>query len=461
MKKHITSIIAFLGSLMRPVEILANEAKEAASEFFFVNQFLPDKDNWVQLSPFGDFANRDRKGKTVIQRFRKEDAEEICNNFNGIARKIRQPLGMPFFVGHPDHPAFAGKAGHNDTASKGRGKAMEARHDANCSVCREFANTKQPCPDHGLFVKMDWNPHGSEIIANQEYHGHSVNWSAVPDGIENGVQIFRPISVKSTGFTNEPAIPVAPITMANAEQVEDTSELQVANATLTTERDEARAGCLKFEIALAEAMGVLLGNAETLKDDPDAKEDHADFISWLHSLLGTDPKEGVEPLKAALNDKIEKAGALDRVKKARTAVEEAHKRHSKASQALEEKLANARRNAATIAVDGLIKSGHILSADKETRITELANAEDIAAATAALANAKPIIKTTARTANLAGKKVSLKETSSRTAAFSDLMVKRAEQFPNEDYATRFKAVGESDEGKVLMAQMKRPGGEEE
>ena len=199
------------------IEHFANEATAAACDLFFANAFQADKDHWVQVSPFGDFANVDKKGARIIQRFRKEDAEAICNEFNGAARKILQPLGTPFYVGHPDHPRFKGQPGHTDTAAKGRGKEMAVRHSAECSVCNEFANSGTPCGDHGLFMRVKWNPEGEHLISNEAFHGHSVNWSAVPEGKENGAAIFRPVRVKSIGFTNEPAIPVAPASLANEE----------------------------------------------------------------------------------------------------------------------------------------------------------------------------------------------------------------------------------------------------
>ncbi|HEX4083334.1 MAG TPA: hypothetical protein VHY22_00380, partial [Chthoniobacteraceae bacterium] len=200
---------------------LANEAGKVAITLFLPNQFPPrneGQDHWVQLSPFGDFGNT--HGATrVIQRFRKEDAAHICNEFNSTLRRVTQPLGMPFYIGHPDHPRFAGQAGHEDTRAYGRGKEMEVRHDGRCAACAAFANAAgadaAPCQEHGLFVRMHWNDDGVRLIANESFHGHSVNWAAIPDGKENGVHVYRPVRVKSAGFTNEPNIPVRPASLAN------------------------------------------------------------------------------------------------------------------------------------------------------------------------------------------------------------------------------------------------------
>ena len=200
---------------------LANEARPASVTLFLPNQLSPvqsGQDHWVQLSPFGDFANATGASR-VIQRFRHEDARHICDEFNSTIRRVTQPLGMPFYIGHPDHPRFKGQPGHADTRAYGRGKEMQVRHDPACPACAAFANATSdtPCQDHGLFVKMHWNDDGARLISNESFHGHSVNWAAVPDGMEKGVQVFRPIRVKSAGFTNEPNIPVRPASLANSD----------------------------------------------------------------------------------------------------------------------------------------------------------------------------------------------------------------------------------------------------
>ena len=178
----------------------------------------------MQLSPFGDFGNVSGKAR-VIQRFRKEDAEHICNEFNSAIRRVTQPLGMPFYIGHPDHPRFKGQPGHEDTRAYGRGKEMQVRHDAGCAACAAFANAKSeadgsaapPCQDHGLFVRMHWNDDGARLIANESFHGHSVNWAALPGAWNTACRYTAPCGSKSAGFTNEPNIPVRPASLANAE----------------------------------------------------------------------------------------------------------------------------------------------------------------------------------------------------------------------------------------------------
>ena len=424
-----TLIQILLALVVRPAQQFANEAKEAAASLFLANQFTPDKENWVQLSPFGDFANVDKNKKRVIQRFRKEDAEAICNEFNGVGRKVLQPLGMPFYVGHPDHPRFKGQPGHSDTAAKGRGKSMEVRHDPSCQACSDFPNSGQPCGDHGLFVQMKWNPDGEHLIANEAFHGHSVNWSALPDGKENGVQIFRPIRVKSAGFTNEPAIPVTPASLANEEA--ETEE----NPT-------------KENMTIPPKLKLIAGFKA---DDEVTMEQILEALEKAHPLAN----EAADAALAAANAEIAEVRAS--LASVQGIAETALANETAAKTARD----NERRTAATFAVDGLVKSGHILTADREAKIEALVNAEDFIATAGEFANVAPVIKTKPLTTGLGTKNPSFVEGSrERTAAFEALMAKREQEFPNEAYGDRFAAVAKSPEGEQLIAQMKRPGDEE-
>ena len=406
------TIHTLIHRLLAGAEHFANEAKPVLESLFLPNAFAPAAEGWVQLSPFGDFGNRDAKKQRVVQRFRKEDAEAICNEFNSVARKITQPFGMPFYVGHPDHPSFKGQPGHTDTSAKGRGKEFAVRHAADCAKCADFANSGLPCGEHGLFVKMHWNHAGEEIIANEEFHGHSVNWAAVPAGMEGGVRIMRPIRVKSAGFTNEPNIPVTPAQLANEEQGEE----EVANA----------AG----EI-VPPKLKVLAGfQAE---DDVTMEQ----VIAALEKA-----REGAMANQASLEAS---ETALANEKTGRTAAETA--------------FANERHERATLLADAAIKAGRKPIGEREAIVEALCNAGDKFDEQAALlANAAVTIKTTAKSGGLAGQHAKLEtELRTRSAKFQALMESRAEEFPNEGYEQRFEFVANSAEGAPLIAQMQRAG----
>lgn len=159
-------------------------------------------DGWVQLSPFGDFPN-----SRGMQRVRPEDANAIVNDFNSPVNLEARALGLPWYVGHPDDRSFANK--YPDQKAKGRIKKLAVRSDMNCPNCLEMSN-ENPCPEHGLFAKVKWNSEGKQLIKDEAFHGHSVNWRVKQDG-----PVFRPTSLKSVGFTNDPQIPVAPVTSVN------------------------------------------------------------------------------------------------------------------------------------------------------------------------------------------------------------------------------------------------------
>lgn len=198
--KLLALLSSFLLCLRRPPrESFANESAPAQVELFhFANQLVPDASGWVQLSPYGDFPNVNGKGLPVIQRFRKPDAEAIVNEFKSLANLPQRLLGLPWYVGHPDHLRFRGQPGHTDTAAKGRVKDLEARED-------------------GLYANVKWSAAGKQLLEDEAFHGHSVHWQAIPAGSEGGKQIFCPRGLKSVGFTNQPQIPVKPASLANEE----------------------------------------------------------------------------------------------------------------------------------------------------------------------------------------------------------------------------------------------------
>ena len=205
-----------LPKVTAPAQPRANEAAEnlAALETTIANegmviefpkQFVCEKaneadpgSNWVMISPFGDWPHTGG-----IQRFTKDDANEIVKDFNGIVSKGMRALGMgiPFYIGHPDHEAF--KTRYTDTKAYGRIKELQARDD-------------------GLWGNVKWSSQGKLMVNEEMFHGHSVNWRVRKDS----QGFWRPYSVKSVGFTNEPNINVPPITHANESDPDIENDLQ-------------------------------------------------------------------------------------------------------------------------------------------------------------------------------------------------------------------------------------------
>lgn len=140
----------------------------------------------VQLAPYGDFPHGGG-----LQRFTREDAKAIVNEWEGL-NKFANPakwMGIPWYVGHPDHTDF--KDRYKDGRAVGRVKQLEAGND-------------------GLYGLVKFNQIGKELVNTEQFHGHSVNWRVWKDG-----GVWRPYSLKSVGFTNEPNIPVQPVLKAN------------------------------------------------------------------------------------------------------------------------------------------------------------------------------------------------------------------------------------------------------
>jgi hypothetical protein len=459
----------------------ANEKKAQAVEFFLPNALTPapevkdgkEQPHWVQVSPFGDFANGNN-GKRVIQRFAKEDAETIANAFNaGNGKVTGQPFGVPFYIGHPDHPAFRSQPGHSDPKSYGRGKQMEVRHDPACGLCNTFANATgdaeaSPCPTHGLFVRVDWNEEGKKLIANESFHGHSVNWGAIPAGKENGMPVYRPVTVKSIGLTNQPNIPVKPASLANAgdgdgdESIsekspappfiklaagfkeDDTKTIGECLEALKTAKPVAAANSLDLDSVLD---FVLLGNA---KDDDEGKA----FIAKLHEKLGTDPKGGTAAIEAALEKKLPDADAVAKVREARKVSDKASAAHSEAYNKLHAQMANERKAVVTV----LVKAGKVSIKDAPAVMTELANiaADQFEAKILSYGNSG------ARSTGLAAVNfLPDKDEGERQQKILQLMNTREQEKPQESYGDRFTFVANSDAGKPLFAQMKKAGADDD
>ncbi len=192
-------------------EARPNEALTANEKQYLVNEwdgpFVMEKaneadsgTNWVMISPYGDWPHTGG-----MQRFQKSDANEIIADFNSPVGLLKRTLGMgiPFYKGHPDHPDF--KARYTDTAAYGRIKKMEARDD-------------------GLWGNVKWSTAGKQMVNEEQFHGHSVNWRVRKDAQGN----WRPFSIKSVGFTNEPNIAVPPITQANEQDPDIENDLIAA-----------------------------------------------------------------------------------------------------------------------------------------------------------------------------------------------------------------------------------------
>ena len=321
--------------------LLANEGCGDETQLLG-NEFSVAEDGWVQLVGYGDFEHG-----AGLQRFTREDAETLVNEFNSLLGLPQRMFGLPWYIGHPDHPKF--KDRYPDTKAYGRIKGLQAREE-------------------GLFANVKWSPAGEELIRSEAFHGHSVNWGAVKRG-----GVWRPVRIKSVGFTNEPNIPVRPVTLAN--EIEDSMKEQLLQklglAADATDEQILAAVDLANEAKQTE-------NAERLK----AEKLKADAETALANETAA-----VETLKA---EKL----------KAETA------------------LANERKARIGLLLDGALEAGKITAADRPRWEADLAG--DFEAKATELANAKPVIKTEAVTKNLGQRK----ETSAASSKVVELVNER-------------------------------------
>ena len=206
----------------------------------------------VQLAPYGDWPH-----DGGMQRFTRDDAENVVREFNkvflpnvnsGERRPLVNPValfGLPWYIGHPDHPAFRDR--YTDTRAYGRIKSLDVGDD-------------------GLYANVVFNRIGKEAINESQFHGHSVNWRVKQDG-----DVWRPFSIKSVGFTNEPNIPVSPVMHAN----EGAEKVGTTPARLSAKEVKAKLAANEFSMtSLEEKLRVLLGqDSRFATGDDDLDED--------------------------------------------------------------------------------------------------------------------------------------------------------------------------------------------
>ena len=177
-----------ISNLKFQIRWAANEAQtETTDAIQAVNEIKRDGD-WVQLAPYGQWPN-----VVGLQHFREAEAREVVNEFQSVLNTPARLLGLPWYIGHPDHEAL--KSRYKDTRAYGRIKELKVGTD-------------------GLYGRVKFSADGKKLIEDEAFHGHSVNW-AMKRGSDNA---WHPFRLKSVGWTNEPQIPVAPITAANEEQ---------------------------------------------------------------------------------------------------------------------------------------------------------------------------------------------------------------------------------------------------
>ncbi len=289
--------------------------------------------------PFGDHEH-----PMGIQRLTLASARRMESNFSSLrGRMARRFGGLPFFIGHPDDPAFSNE--HRDTRSYGWIMDVAAR-------------------EAGLYLDVKWSDAGHELLNNAHYKYFSPRWGARIAGTEGGRKVLEPTVLLSCGLTNNPQIPVLPL--AN-EQPENTAKQQ-----------EER------------VMQEWLKKLFELKDDA-GEEDVKTAVS--NAKKAADAKAEAETTLA--NEKAARTGA----DAAKAQAEQALANEKKAKETAEAALASERKERIGLVVANAIAAGKIMPADKDRWTADLG--KDFEAKMTELSNAKPVVKVQSRTDGLA------------------------------------------------------------
>jgi len=369
------------------LRFFANSA-DSTAELGFANQIaLADgaAPEWVEV-PFG---NHDHKNG--MQVFDRDAAERIVANFN----LSKSPFfgGLPWYVGHPDVPEFART--YRDKTAQGWVKEMKTT-------------------DTALRLRVKWNKRGEGIIANEEFKYFSPVWGCAP--VPGKARQFRPVRMKSVGFTNEPNIGVMPLSNANEAN-------QPTNDLMTPKELAALLG-LDPETATQESItAALTARNETLAANEKACADAA-------ALLLANERAAATALAAERTAREAAEATLANEQTARTAADTA--------------FANERKARIDLVLADAIRTGRITEAQRGPWANELAT--DFDAKSVELANVHPAIHTDARTKNLGSRK----ETSDAAAKVVELANERMTQ-NGEDWTTAYRLTLKANP--ALAAQM--------
>jgi len=352
--------------------LLANEAEmpplEGCEELVpCANDFTLGDGDWIEV-PYGDVPYQLGTVKG-IQRLNRQIADRMVALFNSWRGKITRRFGgMPFYISHPDHKAFANEA--TDSRAYGWIKDLAAH-------------------DHALALKVDWSEAGRELLANKFYKWFSPFFLGREAGRESGQKIYEPVWLQSCGLTNSPRWPVAALVNQKKEE-EGMDLLQRLIALLGLGKDGAEDA---NEDGVVSAVTKLIEAAKKLKESIDAKWDAEDAAyqavpneAPLDERLGVVLRVLDGQVEALTN---EKTGIETQLSEAQTAQSESA-----------ESLKAERKARIELLVNQAVADGRITQAQKAQWLGDLEAAEDFDAKAEELANARPAIKTTPVTKEL-------------------------------------------------------------
>lgn len=343
-----------------------------------VNEEVAAGQPWVRITPYGVFPNP--VGLQVVDR---EAADAMVSAFNSISgRVMRLGKGLPVFIGHPDHPAWAKLNPTVRCEALGRVKELEARDD-------------------GLYGRTAFNESGLPLVTGDgaAYDSWSPNWGMVEIQYK-GRKAYRPVVLRSLGLTNTPNIPGNVIGLNEPLPSELTSDM----------KDQI--------LKLLAVLGITL--------TADATDEQ--ITSALSEAVPAVTKIKGEAAEAT----VQKEAAAKSAGDATAAVNEAT--------ALKAELQATRAARASDAVMVAINEGKLTAADATKWKDRLTNTTNYAADIAELSALKPAINTMPLAAAVGGRRAESAISGDRTKAIVDAINEYKAANPHVDHNTAFAAV---------------------
>jgi hypothetical protein len=315
--------------------------------------------------PYGSYPH-----KVGLQVFQREDAEAMVANHGSFLERFKRAVGMesyPVYIGHPDLP------GSKDADKRAYGwiDTLAAEND-------------------GLRLGVKWSEAGRELVENAHFRFYSPLWF-----LAKGKGGLRPRRMKSMGLTNDPNIPVP--ALANETDRGDAEAAEVDAETFeNNEADEIMIKKLMAALGLEEganeeaalaAITELKAKAAKLEEKPAEEEAEAEPEPSKPAEASAPPEDAKPTVPFAKAAEDEESGAPEE----------------------KEKPAENEGRGAVIelALEVAANSGRILPVEVAAKRDELLAANDLPAAIAALGKLPVKLKTTSRTGDLGGAKVTL------------------------------------------------------
>jgi hypothetical protein len=229
--------------------------------------------------PYGE-----RPHSSGLQVFDLSDASAIVEAFNQAAA-APEWKGLPFYIGHPDVPAFREK--YPDTRAYGWITAVNAKPD-------------------GLTLAVDWTDAGNALLADHAYGWFSQRWYCLPQS-RGGRRVLRPRMLKSAGLTNEPNWNVMPVTVANEDPQPDKENAmnlyERLRDLIAKEGVESEDDVYNYVSETIAALQSSRESAETQKEAEDAANEHNQTLRQQIETL-TEQKDAAQASLDAANESL-------------------------------------------------------------------------------------------------------------------------------------------------------------